>query len=161
MIRNLNGVEMSSADKQRCLNVPMGKSFVLSKAVNTIANQMASGVDTYECEMNDPFMLVDNDTAALLSAKCEQDYVENKLDLLSPTFSRDLTKYGLVAVMVKYRPEDDTNDIYRINPKNVWFDTMYSSTGRERFRGYSTMIPFSKLVKMIEHDKDEVNYNLV
>lgn len=157
---NLAGIEMKDTDRQRCLNVPEGKSFILAKAVGTIANQMASGVDTYEYQIDDKYMLVDDDTEALLAAKCEQDYIENKLELFAPTFSRDLTKYGLAAVMVKYNPKDDTNDIFRINPKNVWFDTMYTSTGRERFRGYSTMIPFSKLVKMIEHDKDEINLDI-
>lgn len=157
---NLAGVEMKPEDKERCLKVPAGKSFVLAKAVSTIANQMAGGVDTYEYQIDDPYMLIDDDTEELLAAKCEQDYIENELELFAPTFSRDLLKYGMVAVMVKYCPENDTNDIFRINPKNTWFDTMYSSTGKERFRGYSTMIPFSKLLKMIEHDKDEVNYNI-
>ena len=157
---NLRNVEISEEDRTRCLNVPMGKSFTLSKAVGTIANQMASGVDTYEYQIDDPYMLADTDTEDLLAAKCKQDYIENQLELFAPTFSRDLTKYGLVAVMVRYNPEDDTNDIFRINPKNTWFDTMYSSTGRERFRGYSTMISFAKLAKMIEHDKDVINYDI-
>lgn len=157
---NLRGIEMSDEDRSRCLNVPEGKSFALSQAVDTIANQMSGGVDTYEYQIDDPYMLIDDDTEELLAAKCEQDYVENKLDLFAPTFSRDLKKYGLAAVMVSYNPEDDTNDIFRINPKNTWVDTMYSSTGKERFRGYSTMIPFSDVLKMIEHDKDELNLNI-
>lgn len=157
---NLNGVEMSEQERARCLNVPAGRSFVLAKAVDTIANQMAGGVDTYEYQIDDPYMMVDSNTEDLLAAKCEQDYIENQLELFAPTFSRDLTKYGVTAVLVKYNPEDDTNDVLRINPKNLWFDTMYSSTGRERFRGYSTMIPFSELVKMIKEDQDEINFNI-
>lgn len=66
----------------------------------------------------------------------------------------------MVAVLVKYCPETKTNTVYRVNPKNTWFDTKYSSLGQERFRGYSTMISFDTLVKMIEDDEDEINPNL-
>ena len=160
---NLNGVpdtEIDADTRARCLCVPEGRDFTIRRAVSNRANQMASGVDRYEYQINDPYMLVDDETEDLLAAKCEQDYIENNLEQFSSTFSRDLTLYGLAAVLVKYCPEKDKNTIYRVHPKNVWFDTMYSSTGKERFRGYSTMISFAKLKKILEHDLDEINPNL-
>lgn len=159
-LRTIPDEDMSTEEKNRCLDIPEGQSFILAKAVDTIANQMASGVDTYEYQIDDPYMLIDDDTEELLAAKCQQDYVENQLELFAPTFSRDLKRYGMTAVMVKYNPKDDSNSIYRINPKNTWFDTRYTSTGQERFRGYSTMVSFSALAKMIEHDQDQINYNV-
>ncbi len=143
-----------------CICVPEGRSFILQRAVENRANQMSGGVDTYEYTINDPFGIVDDETEDLLAAKCEQDYVENRLGQFSSTFSTDLDKYGVAAVLVKYDPATDKNDIFRINPKNIWFDTMYTSTGKERFRGYSTMISWKKLRKMIEDDLDEINTDL-
>ena len=152
--------EMSEDDRVRCLNVPEGQSFILSKCLSNRANQMAGGVDTYEYQINDPYMLVDNDTEELLAAKCEQDYVENRLELLAPTFSRDLDMAGVAAVLVKYDAAHDKNEVFRINPKNIWFDTMYSTTGVERFRGYSTMISWKDLKAIIEQEGDLINYDL-
>ena len=140
-----------------CVKIAPGSSFVLRKAVNTIANQMASGVDQYEYEVNDPWGIIEPDTSDRLAALCSQDYINNRLEEMSPTFSRDLTKYGMAAVIVKYDQCRERNIVERINPKNCWWDTMYSATGRERFRGYSVMISWAKLKKIIETEKDEIN----
>lgn len=159
-LKSIPDDRISKEDRARCLCVPEGRSSVIREAVKNRVNQMASGVDAYECTINDPYMLVDDETEDLLAAKCEQDYIESKLNTFASKFSRDLTLYGITAVLVKYCPESDKNDIYRINPKNLWFDTMYSSTGQERFRGYSTMISYSKLKCMIEAEHDIINTNL-
>lgn len=146
--------------EESCTCVPEGTSFALKKAADNRANQMASGVDSYEYQINDPYMIIDDDTEDLLAAQCKLDYVKNKLNILSATFSRDLTWTGMAAVIVKYDPVTDKNCVLRVNPKNVWFDTKYSSLGKERFRGYSTMISWAKLKKMIEADGDVVNLTL-
>lgn len=147
-------------DKNKCINIAPGKSFVIRKAVETIANQMASGVESYDYRINDPFGTIEPDTEDRLGAMCSQDYISNRLESMAPTFSRDLTKYGMCAVAVRYCTESDKNIVERVNPKNVWFDTMYSSTGRERFRGYSRMISWATLKKLIEQEKDEINPKL-
>lgn len=146
--------------EESCTCVPEGTSFALKKAADNRANQMASGVDSYEYTINDPYMIIDDDTEDLLATQCQLDYVKNKLSILSATFSRDLTWTGMAAVIVKYDPIADKNCVLRVNPKNVWFDTKYSSLGKERFRGYSTMISWKKLKKMIERDGDSVNLNI-
>lgn len=146
--------------KDRCEHVPEGRSFALRKAVDNIAAQMAGGVDTYEYHINDPYMMIDADTEDLLSAKCEQDYIENRLQLLAPTFSDDILWFGMTAAIVKYDPKHDKNTVMRVHPKNIWFDTRYSSTGCERFRGYSTMISWKKLKKMIANDGDDINLDI-
>ena len=147
--------------KDRCEKVPAGRSFALKRAVDNIAAQMAGGVDSYNYQVNDPYMIIDDDTEDLLSAKCQQDYIENNLQLLAPVFSDDIMWYGMAAAVIKYCPERDKNLVLRIHPKNVWFDTRYSSTGAERFRGYSTMISWKKLKNMIEEDEnEEVNLNI-
>lgn len=146
--------------KDRCRQVPTGRSFALRKAVDNIAAQMAGGVDSYDYRINDPYMIIEPDTEDLLSAKCEQDYIENRLELLAPVFSDDILWKGMAAAVIKYDPVHDKNRVMRVNPKNVWFDTKYSSTGEERFRGYSTMISWKCLKKMIEDDGDEVNLNI-
>ena len=143
-----------------CACLPIGRSFALANAVDNRANQLAGGVDSYECEVNDPYMVIDDKTEDLLAAKCEQDYAESDVKYMSSQFAEDLTWAGMVAVLVKYCPETGKNRVLRINPKNTWFDTKYSSTGEERFRGYSTMISFDSLLKMIEEDGDEINPNL-
>ena len=146
--------------EEGCTCVPEGTSFAIKKAVDNRANQMASGVDTYEYQIFDPYNIIDADTEDLLAAQCKQDYVRNKLNILSATFSRDLTWAGVAAVLVKYDPIRDKNKVMRVNPKNIWFDTKYSSLGVERFRGYSTMISWKKLKAMIENDGDEVNLDI-
>ena len=146
--------------KSRCKEVPIGRSFALKRAVDNIAAQMSGGVDSYNYQINDPYMIIDDDTEDLLSAKCQQDYIENNLQLLAPVFSDDIMWYGMAACVVKYDPVTDKNKVLRIHPKNVWFDTRYSSTGCERFRGYSTMIGWKKLKKMIEDDGDDINLNI-
>ena len=146
--------------EERCKQVPEGRSFALRRAVDNIAAQMAGGVDSYDYHINDPYMVIDSDTEDLLSAKCEQDYIDNKLALLAPVFSDDILWYGMAACVIKYDPEHDKNKVMRIHPKNVWFDTKYSSTGCERFRGYSTMISWRKLKKMIADDDDEINLSI-
>lgn len=156
-LKSIPESELSKDDRARCLDVPCGQSFVMNRAISNRANQMAGGVDAYEYQINDPYMLIDDNTEELLAAKCEQDYIENNLELFASTFSRDLDMTGVAAVLVKYDPCTDKNDIYRLNAKNIWFDTMYSATGRERFRGYSTMIPWDELKKMIEQDGDVIN----
>ena len=140
-----------------CIKVKEGTSYILRKAVNTRANEMASGIDTYEYQIDDKYMITNSETADLLAAKCSQDYIQNRLGELSATFSRDLTKYGMAAVIVRYDQCQEKNIVERINPKNCWWDTMYSSTHQERFRGYSMMISWAELKKIIEHDKDEIN----
>ena len=154
---NLGNVEKADQKKyeEYCKCVPEGTSFALKKAADNRANQMSSGVDAYEYQINDPYMVIDADTEDLLAARCEQDYIENKLNILSSTFSRDLTWAGVAAVIVKYDPISDKNKVLRVNPKNIWFDTKYSSLGLERFRGYSTMISWKKLKQMIADNKDE------
>lgn len=149
-----------AAMRQFCVHLPEGTSQILAEAVETRANQMASGVDTYEYQINDPYNLVDADTEDLLAARCAQDYIENDQDIMAATYSRDLTRSGMVAVMVKYNPKLERNEILRINPKNTWWDTMYHSTGKERFRGYSTMIDWARLKKMVKDQGDEINKTL-
>lgn len=146
--------------KDRCEKVPTGRSFALKRAVDNVAAQMSGGVDSYNYQINDPYMIIDDDTEDLLGAKCQQDYIENNLQLLAPVFSDDIMWYGLAACVVKYCPESDKNKVIRIHPKNIWFDTRYSSTGAERFRGYSTMISWAKLKNMIVEDGDEINLNI-
>lgn len=141
--------------EEACVCVPEGTSFAIKKAIDNRANQMAAGVDTYEYQPFDPYNIIDADTADRLAALCKQDYVKNKLNIMSATFSRDLTWAGVAAVLIKYDPITDKNCVLRVNPKNIWFDTKYSSLGKERFRGYSTMISWKKLKNMIESDKDE------
>lgn len=155
-----SGPDARGKYKEQCERVPMGKSFALRKAVDNIAAQMAGGVDSYDYHINDPYMIIDSDTEDLLSAKCEQDYIENNLQLLAPVFSDDIVWFGMAAAVVKYDPVHDKNRVLRIHPKNTWFDTRYSSTGYERFRGYSTMISWRKLKKMIEDDGDEINLTI-
>ena len=160
---NLGNVAKADQEKYKeyCTCVPEGTSFSLKKAADNRANQMSSGVDTYEYQVNDPYMTIDADTEDLLAARCEQDYVENRLGILSATFSRDLTWAGVAAVIVKYDPINDRNKVMRVNPKNIWFDTKYSSLGLERFRGYSTMISWKKLKQMITDDpNEEVNLDI-
>lgn len=152
--------EEQATYKRHCAKLPEGRSFKLYQAVETIANQMSSGVDMYECEVHDPYMIQQGDTADKLAAMCSQDYAQNDLNLFSSLFSRDLTRYGMVAVLTKYNHKLERNEILRINPKNVWFDTMYSATGKERFRGYSTMISWDKLKHMIKESGDEINLDI-
>ena len=154
---NLDKVDKLDRAKyeEYCTCVPEGTSFALKKAADNIANQMSSGVDTYNYKINDPYGIIDADTEDLLSAQCQIDYVRNKLNVMSATFSRDMTWYGVAAVVVKYDPVTDKNKVLRVNPKNIWFDTKYSSLGQERFRGYSTMISWKKLKEMIAKDPNE------
>ena len=159
-VRRIGDEEKKKKFMYMCACLPIGRSFALADAVDNRANQLAGGVDTYECEVNDPYMVIDDQTEDLLAAKCEQDYAESDIKYMSAQFAEDLTWTGMVAVLVKYCPKTGKNRVLRINPKNTWFDTKYSSTGEERFRGYSTMISFDTLLKMIEEDGDEVNPNL-
>lgn len=159
---NLKKADLTTQKKyqERCKQAPEGRSFALRRAVDNIAAQMSGGVDSYDYHINDPFMIIEPDTEDLLSAKCEQDYIENRLELLAPVFSDDILWKGLAAAVIKYDPVHDKNRVMRVNPKNVWFDTKYSSTGQERFRGYSTMISWKKLKKMIQDDGDKVNLDI-
>lgn len=159
-IRKINDSAKKKEFLNMCACLPIGRSFALANAVDNRANQLAGGVDSYECEVNDPYMVIDDKTEDLLAAKCSQDYAESGIKYMASQFSDDLTWTGMVAVLVKYCPETGKNMVYRVNPKNTWFDTKYSSLGQERFRGYSTMISFDTLVKMIEEDGDEINPNL-
>lgn len=160
IIDSVTDPEKKKKLEKRCANLPKGKSFALRKAVDNIANQMAGGVDTYEYEINDPYMIIDADTEDLLATKCKQDYINSNLGAMAPVISKDLTMAGLTAWYVKYDPEADINQVFRINPKNTWWDTKYSATGIERFRAYSTMISYKKLKKMIEDDGDEINLDI-
>ena len=159
---NLKKADRATQEKyrERCEQVPTGRSFALRRAMDNIAAQMAGGVDSYDYRINDPYMIIDADTEDLLSAKCEQDYIENRLELLAPVFSDDILWKGVAAALIKYDPVKDKNIVMRVNPKNIWFDTKYSSTGQERFRGYSTMISWKKLKKMIQDDGDQINLDI-
>lgn len=154
------GIDLQERYKDYCNSVPEGNSMALRMAVDNIASQMAGGVDAYDYQINDTRMAVDPETLDLLAAQCEQDYIENRLVLKVPTFSNDILWTGIAAALVKYDPKTDSNRVLRVNPRNIWFDTKYSSLGEERFRGYSTMISWKKLKKMIEKDGDEVNLNI-
>jgi hypothetical protein len=161
VINNLDDEKEKEQITKKCLPIPTVKSFALSKAVRNRANQMASGVDQYEYIVNDPYMIINDETEDLLAAKCEQDYIENRLDTLATVVSTDLTKYGLFAAIVDYNPCNDKNSVKRIHPKNVWFDTKYSTTGEERFRGYNKMISWAKLKKMLVDDtNEEINLDI-
>lgn len=159
-IAKIDDISQRKKYEEGCVCVPEGTSFALKKAIDNRANQMAAGVDTYEYQVFDPYNIIDADTNDRLAAQCKQDYVRNKLNIMSATFSRDLTWAGVAAVLIKYDPISDKNCVMRVNPKNIWFDTKYSSLGKERFRGYSTMISWKKLKKMVEDDKDEVNLTI-
>lgn len=146
--------------KKACIQVPEGCSYTVQKAINTIANQMSGGVDTYEYQVYDPYGIIEPDTEDLLAATCKQDYIKNGLERRAESFSRDLTEAGICAALVKYCPETDGNRILRINPKNIWWDTRYASTGEERFRGYSYMASWEKVKMMLEADGDEINLDI-
>lgn len=158
-IRSVINEVDNANDRQKleaqCINLPEGHSFCLAEAVQTCANQLASGVDTYEYQVNDPYGIIDDDTEANLAACCEQDYTENKLGINAALYTSDLMRYGLCAVSVTYDKKTQKNKVKRINPKNTWVDTMYSATGNERYRGYSTMIDWATLKKMVEEDPHE------
>ena len=109
------GLDMQNKYKEHCKQVPEGRSFALRKAVDNIAAQMAGGVDTYNYHINDPYMIIEPDTEDLLSAKCEQDYVENHLQLLAPVFSDDIMWFGMAAALVKYDPVTDKNKVPVLN----------------------------------------------
>lgn len=163
MTSNLNRI--GDAEKRKkfadmCAHLPIGRSFALADAVDNRANQLAGGVDSYECEVNDPYMVIDDKTEDLLAAQCQQDYTRSGLKYMASQFSDDLSWAGMAAVLVKYDEDSHQNTILRVNPKNVWFDTKYSSLGKERFRGFSTMISWAALVDIIKHDQDEVNLGL-
>lgn len=171
-LRNLYQEELTSNIKKitdtakreqylkKCEEVPKGESFALLQAIENRANQVAGGVSSYECRIDDPYMVVDDETEDRLAAQCEQDYIENELESFASVFSNDLDTAGVAAVLVKYDPKKERNKIIRINPKNIWWDTKYSSTGQERFRAYSVMISFARLLKIIEQDGDQVNTNI-
>lgn len=159
-IKKIGDVQKRDAYTKACLQVPEGRSFALRNAVQNRANQMAGGVDSYQYQINDTIGVIEDDTEALLSATCEQDYIKNHLSRFAETFSRDLTQAGITATLVKYCPETDQNRVLRINPKNIWFDTKYSATGEERFRGYSYMDSWRHVKEMIEKDGDEVNLSI-
>lgn len=160
----INGIDDKQVKEQiskKCLPIPTVKSFALELAVKNRANQMSAGIDQYEYVVDDPYMIINDETEDLLAAKCEQDYVENKLNFLASTISTDLTKYGLFACIIDYDPCTDTNKLKRIHPKNVWFDTKYSTTGEERFRGYNKMISWAKLKQMLNDDpNEEINLDI-
>lgn len=160
---NLSKVEKEEQRRYQdvCKSLPIGSSFAIKKAIDNRANQMASGVDVYEYQVDDRYMIANPDTADLLGAKCKQDYIQNKLNVYSATFSRDLTWAGMATALVRYDPKSDKNTVLRVNPKNVWFDTKYCSLGLERFRGYSTMISWKQLKKMLEEDdNEEINLDI-
>lgn len=159
-INKIKDTNLRDSYNKACLNVPEGRSYTVQKAINTIANQMSGGVDTYDYQIYDPYDIIEADTEDLLSATCEQDYIRNHLERRSESISRDLTEAGIAAMLVEYCPETEQNKVLRINPKNIWFDTKYSSTGLERFRGYSTMISWKCVKEMIEKDGDEINLNI-
>lgn len=148
--------------KKFCGEIPEGRSFTLKKAVDNRTAQMSTGVDSYEYKLDDPFMVIEDNTEELLARKCEQDYTLSHLDLMASTFSHDLTCNGIVAVDIKYDPIEDKNIIKRINPKNIFFDTKYSSTGQERFRGYGEMVSWSKLKAILSSNpNEEINLNII
>lgn len=159
----IQGVE-NETEKARieaqCLALPEGRSFTLAEAVQNAANQLASGVDTYEYQVNDPYGIIDDDTEANLAATCAQDYVKNNLEQKASLFTRDLRRFGLSATLVTFDKKHQENKIRRINPNNCWFDTMYNSTGEERYRGYSTMIDWGTLKKMVKDNGDDVNLDI-
>lgn len=159
-INKISDEHKKDAYTKACIKVPEGRSFAIRNAVKTIATQMAGGVDTYDYKINDPYGIIEDDTAALLSTTCEQDYVLNHLDRMASVFSRDLSEAGISATLVKYCPEKDKNRVIRVNPKCIWWDTKFSATGEERFRGYSTMISWKCLKEMIKKDGDEINLNI-
>ena len=159
-INKISDVTERESAKKACTKVPEGRSFVVRKAVMNRANQMSGGVDVYNYQVYDQYGIIDDDTETLLSATCEQDYIQNGLERKAEIISRDLTEAGICAFLVKYCPEREENVILRINPKNIWFDTKYSSTGEERFRAYSTMLSWRQVKKMVKDDGDEVNLTI-
>lgn len=159
-LEKISDIQEKESAKKACTKVPEGRSFVVRKAVMNRANQMSGGVDTYNYQIYDPYGIIDDDTEELLSATCEQDYILNGLERKAEIMSRDLTEAGVCAFLVKYCPKTDRNEILRINPKNVWWDTKYSSTGEERFRAYSTMLSWAEVKRMIKEDNDEINLTI-
>lgn len=159
-ISKIKDTNLREQYQKACLKVPEGRSYTVQRCVNTIANQMAGGVDTYEYQAYDPYGIIEPDTEDLLAATCKQDYILNHLDRRAESFSRDLSEAGICAALVKYCPETERNEVLRINPRNIYFDTKYSSTGKERFRGYSTMISWAELKRMIKRDGDELNLTI-
>lgn len=156
-LKRIDDPKAREAALKACVKVPEGRSFALKKAVENRANQMAGGVDTYDYQVDDPYNIIDDDTEELLATKCEQDYIQNHLESLAAPFSRDLSRYGMAGALVKYCPDTDRNLVYRINPKNIGWDTKYSAFGVERFRYYNTMISWKKLKEIIQRDGDKVN----
>lgn len=160
-IKKIHDPDRKKMAEERCNNVPEGEDFSIAKAVNNCAAQMSSGVDSYEYEINDPYMVIDSDTEDLMSAMCSQDYADNKLGNFASVFSRDLQNAGIAAVYVSYDPVHDKNIVKRVNPKNTLFDTKYSATGVERFRGINMMISWQKLKKMVlDNPNEQVNLNI-
>lgn len=147
--------------EEMCKDVPEGDDLTLAKSINNCAAQMSSGVDTYEYEINDPYMMIDDDTEDLMAAKCAQDYAESKLGNFASVFSKDLQVAGMAAVYISYDPVHNRNIVKRVNPKNTLVDTKYSSTGQERFRGINMMISWQKLKKMVmDNPNEEINLNI-
>ena len=157
---NINDTQKKTELEKACLSLPEGTSRIFKKAKKNIANQVCGGVDTYDYQIDDPYGIIKDDTEDLLAAMCEHDYIKNNLERKSETVSSDLLVAGISAMLVDYCPATGQNVIKRINPKNIWFDTKYSSTEEERFRGYSEMISWKRLKEMIKNDGDKVNLDI-
>lgn len=157
---NINDAQKKTELEKACLSLPEGSSRIFKKAKKNIANQVCGGVDTYDYQIDDPYGIIKDDTEDLLAAMCEHDYIKNNLERRSETVSSDLLVAGISAMLVDYCPITGQNIIKRINPKNIWFDTKYSSTEEERFRGYSEMISWKRLKEMIKNDGDKVNLDI-
>lgn len=160
VIASIDDVQKKTELGKACVSLPEGTSRIFKKAKKNIANQVCGGVDTYDYQIDDPYGIIKDDTEDLLAAMCEHDYITNNLERKSETISSDLLIAGISAMLVDYCPTTGQNIIKRINPKNIFFDTKYSSTGEERFRGYATMISWRKLKEMIKNDGDEVNLTI-
>ena len=86
-IKNIHDPTQREEFKKACLCVPEGESFELARAVNKRANQVASGVDYYEYQIDDPFMTIDNNASDKMAALCEQEYAQSNLGMKSAMFS--------------------------------------------------------------------------
>ena len=160
VIASIDDAQKKTELGKACVSLPEGASRIFKKAKKNIANQVCGGVDTYDYQIDDPYGIIKDDTEDLLAAMCEHDYIKNNLERKSETISSDLLVAGISAMLVDYCPITGQNVIKRINPKNIWFDTKYSSTGEERFRGYSEMISWKRLKEMIKNDGDKVNLDI-
>lgn len=144
--------------KSQCDSIPEGHNDTVFNAIETVVSMAMGGAGQFECLPMDKWQDEDRELVDRQEMYLDYNYRNNKLDAIAPETVRKLFMQGQFNYHIKPTKDAGVYKISLIDAYKMLFDPRRSKTNRERFIGYTEVVPWSAVKDSVY--KEGKNYKL-